>query len=94
MEKKTYPHVYVYNDEDEPAEEEMNLYFVDGGDIPYAALSEYIPFLVRLINSVKECDLPMSITYMEEDGSFSVMRTDNYSVLIINPELDTMTVPC
>jgi len=31
----------------------MNLYFMDGGDIPYVALSEYMDFLSRLYSEVK-----------------------------------------
>ena len=40
VEKRTYPHVYVYNTVDEPAEEEMNLYFMDGGIDPDVILTD------------------------------------------------------
>ena len=88
MEKKTFPHLYVYDKEDEPAEEEMNLYFADGGDIPYAALSEYVPFLNRLVNRVREAELPLEFHYYEQTGFFSVDRADNGSSMIVNPDSD------
>ena len=41
VEGKTYPCLRQLWDED-VTEDEMTLYFVDGGDIPYVALSEYL----------------------------------------------------
>ena len=32
-------------------ESKTNIYFVDGGDIPYVALSEYMPFLSEVLNN-------------------------------------------
>ena len=86
VEKKTYPHVFVYDSDAEPTEEEMNLYFVDGGDIPYVALSEYIPFLTRLVGTVRECEIPLEISIPENSGDYAVTRTDNGSTLLISPE--------
>lgn len=85
MEKKTFPHLYVYDKKDEPAEEQMNLYFTDGGDIPYAALSEYVPFLNRVANRVHEAEIPLEFHYYDQTGLFSVERTDNGSAMIVNP---------
>lgn len=45
MEGVTYPYLrQLTAEEKEPTESEMTLYFVDGGDISYVALSEYMPF--------------------------------------------------
>ena len=57
VEKKTVPHIYLYREQDEPQQEEMNLYFVDGGDIPYVALSEYIPFFTRLLSVGEDSEI-------------------------------------
>ena len=85
MEKKTYPHLYVYDKRDEPAEEEMNLYFADGGDIPYVALSEYVPFLSRLAGRMLEAEIPLELHYYDQTGIFSVDRPDNGSSMFVNP---------
>ena len=90
VEKKTVPHIYVYREQDEPVEEEMHLYFVDGGDIPYVALSEYIPFLTRLLSTSYDFEIPMEISYSDVTGLYSVTRTDNKSSMIINPEADIL----
>ena len=43
IEKKTYPYLYCFAEKTEPWTSEMNLYFVNGGDVPYVALTEYSP---------------------------------------------------
>ena len=46
----SYPFLLQLSDETgAPTESAMNLYFVNGGDIPYAALSEYTQFLSSLL---------------------------------------------
>ena len=35
IEKKTYPYLYCFEEDTEPVTSEMNLYFVNGGDVPY-----------------------------------------------------------
>ena len=67
MEKKTFPHLYVYDKKDQPAEEEMNLYFADGGDIPYVALSEYIPLLAKVACEAKYSRL----SHLQRHSSFT-----------------------
>ena len=63
IEKKTFPHLWCYNKKDggKVSEGEMNLYFMDGGDIPYVALSEYMDFLSRLYSEVKKADIAYEI---------------------------------
>lgn len=90
VEKKTVPHVYIYREQDEPVEEKMNLYFVNGGDIPYVALSEYIPFLTRLLSVDEESEIPMEISHSDTTGLYSVNRTDNNGSMVINPEADIL----
>lgn len=50
VEGRTYPYLRQFSDQEKyPTEGEMTLYFVNGGDIPYVALSEYLTFLSGLL---------------------------------------------
>jgi len=96
IEKKTFPHLWCYSKKEggEVSEGEMNLYFMDGGDIPYVALSEYMDFLSKLYSKVKKADIAYEI---EIDGAneanryFIVTRPDNKSAMIVSPGEDTIT---
>ena len=70
----------------------MTLYFINGGDIPYVALSEYIPFLAGLLNDRGKGLIPYDIERRTKDGEvvYSVMRADNMSELQLYPERDLM----
>ena len=90
IEKKTFPHLWCYNKKDggKVSEGEMNLYFMDGGDIPYVALSEYMDFLSRLYSEVKKADIAYEIgvdAVDEFNRYFIVTRPDNKSAMIVNP---------
>ena len=90
-EKKTCPYLYCYR-EGQEAEGEMNLYFADGGSVPYVALTEFIHVLTEMLNTNLKCDadrqISFDIQYVDhegEDGVFIVSRPDNGSALIIQP---------
>ena len=51
IEKKTYPHLYCFKEGTEHIGE-LNLYFMDGGDVPYIALSEFIPVMAEMYNQL------------------------------------------
>ena len=92
IEGKTYPYLLQLTQGEEPKEDEMTLYFVDGGDIPYVALSEYLPCLSGLFRAVGKGDIIYEIE-TEKDGNdpaFRVTRPDNQSVLYIDPARDLM----
>ena len=98
IEKKTYPYLYCFQDDTEPVTAEMNLYFMDGGDVPYVALTEFLPVLAEMYNTRLKCDEDRQVTFELEkatqpDGSgvFIVRRPDNGSTWIIQPGDDTMT---
>ena len=96
IEKKTYPHLWCYSDkaDAETSEGEMNLYFMDGGDIPYVALSEYVEFLSNLYSEVKKADIAFEIgidAVDELNRYFIVTRPDNKSAMIVSPVEDTIT---
>ena len=98
IEQKTYPWLYCFEKDNEPATGEMNLYFVNGGDVPYVALTEFIPVLSEMLNAHLRCDEDRQISFELEttgqpDGGsvFIVRRPDNESTWIIQPGDDTMT---
>ena len=96
--KKTYPYLYCFEEDTEPVTGEMNLYFMNGGDVPYVALTEFIPVLSEMYNTSLKCDGDNQISFDlqvagQQDGSgvFIVSRPDNGSTWIIQPGDDTMT---
>ena len=98
IEKKTYPYLHCFEEDTEPLTGEMNLYFVNGGDVPYVALTEFIPVLSEMFNTRLKCDEDNRISFElrtvgQQDGSsvFIVKRPDNESTWIIQPGDDTMT---
>ncbi len=98
IEKKTYPYLHCFEENGEPVAGEMNLYFMDSGDVPYVALTEFLPVLTEMYNTIQKCDKDNPISYElqvvgQPDGSrvFIVSRPDNGSTWIIQPGDDTMT---
>ena len=92
VEGKTFPYLRQFDEEDDLTEDEMTLYFVDGGDIPYVALSEYLQFLSGLFKDLGKGDINYEIE-KETDGTdptFLVTRPDNQSSFYIDPVLDIM----
>lgn len=97
IEKKTYPHLYCFEEGTEHSGE-LNLYFMDGGDIPYIALTEFIPVMAEMYNTVLKCDEDDQITFEvqsipqdNDDIIFIVTRPDNNSSWVIQPKTDTFT---
>lgn len=97
IEKKTYPYLYCFEEDTEPVTSEMNLYFVNGGDVPYVALTEFIPVLSEMYNTRLKCDEDNQVffefqTISQPDGNsvFIVRRPDNESTWIIQPGDDTI----
>ncbi|MBR2258000.1 MAG: hypothetical protein IJ899_11880 [Blautia sp.] len=92
VEGKTYPYLRQIEAEEDISEDEMTLYFVDGGDIPYVALSEYMQFLSGLFKDLEKGDITYEIE-KRRDGNgitFQVTRPDNQSALLIDPAQDIM----
>ena len=85
VEKKTVPYVYDFG-KDGRVESEMNVYFVDGGDIPYAALSEYMPFLSEVL-TIREDSAPIEYNISTPwEHCYQVSRPDNGSEMLIGTE--------
>ncbi len=87
IEKKTVPFSLVLNKGDEPRESEINLYFMDGGDIPYVAFSEYFSLYIDLQTQASNWKQDMTFTLRrnDEDGksSFEVVRDDNNATMTV-----------
>ena len=85
VEKKTVPYVSDFG-KDGRKESEANIYFVDGGDIPYVALSEYMPFLSEVL-SVHAGFEPIDYQIRTPlEHCYTVTRPDNGSEMIIGTE--------
>ena len=85
VEGKTYPMVMKTQENEPVTDSEMTLYFADGGDIPYAEVTEYMTFLSGLL---KELDMG-EITYNVEGkdpGLFFVSREDNGSMMLADTD--------
>lgn len=90
LESKTYPClIYTGEGDGKFTESEMTLYFINGTDIPYIALSEYMPFLSSLMKQKQEWDVTYEVR-KDSDKAFTVTRHDNGSSLTINTETDVM----
>ncbi len=83
IEKKTFPFVYCFSEE-ETRNSEINLYFINGGDVPYIALGEFLPILAEMYNARYNCGEDTKVAFDlqavgQPDGSsvFIVRRPDN-----------------
>jgi len=87
VEAKTFPYIAQYAANEEPEESEITLYFVNGGEIPYVALDDYMTRLSHLLDDTGR--LVYSVE-ADSDTQFSVIREDNGSGLFIDTEEDTL----
>ena len=90
---KTFPYLFQFSEAEKyPSIDEMRLYFVDGGDIPYVALSEFMPFLSDLYSTLGMGRIIFDIREVPDDRGnfFEISRPDNGSVLCVYPKQDTM----
>ena len=91
LEAKTYPLRIQLDKDEDPTSEEITLYFVNGGDIPYVALSEYMP---RVGNIYKDDKIGVPAAEYEITQPLAnhtlVARKDNSSSMDIDTEADTI----
>jgi len=92
VEAQTYPCVKDYIKADGPSEGELSIAFVEGGDIPYVALSEYMPFLSDALAGAGFEGVEYTVERVEDGGHiYAVSRSDNQSILTVNTETDFMS---
>jgi len=87
VEKKTYPYVKAFDPDSE--ESSIDLYFIDGGDIPYVAVSEYMSFYSDIMNFEELGEISFE-TSLLNDHFYSVKRTDNEAIMMLDTEDDTI----
>ena len=87
----SFPFLLQMEDADgAPTESEMKLYFVDGWDIPYVALSEYTQFLSNLLERHDKKGIVYE-TGSDGEGElrhYTATRPDNGSTLYVFPDKD------
>ena len=91
LERKTVPMRIQTSVQEEIRDTEVNLYFFNGGDIPYVALSEYMPFVGDIYKDDR-FSIPAAEYEIQRiaDNHVLVKRTDNVSFMDINPEEDVI----
>ena len=91
LEQKTVPMRIQTSVRNEISDSEVSLYFVNGGDIPYVALSEYMPFIGNIYKD-DQLSIPAAEYEIERiaDNHVLVKRTDNGSFMDINPKEDVI----
>lgn len=94
VEKKTYPYVKDFpTDKAESGDyerSEVNLYYVEGGDIPYVAMTEYMDLLSEALD--KRGGRP-GIAYTVSkfaENAYQVARTDTESSMLIDTKENTI----
>lgn len=91
IEGKTYPFRLQLDSKKDPETREITLYFINGGDIPYVALSEYMPFVGEIYKDDK-IGVPAveyEISHPADNHTY-VLRKDNSSSMDINTKEDTI----
>ena len=91
VEGHTYPYLRSFDDE-EIVESEMTLYFIDGSDVPYVALSEYMVFFAGLMRDYDEWeDFTYEVQRIDEEDSdistYWVERSDNNTTMVVLPHV-------
>ena len=90
---QSYPFLFQGSDESgDPVKSEMKLYFVDGGDIPYAALSEFLPVLSNVLaeNGSEGIVYEMTAGRNGDLRQFTVTRPDNGRMMFVYPDTDVL----
>ena len=87
--ENTYPYLLQAEQGGEVFESEVSLYFMDGGDIPYVRLSEYMPILSDIYRAVKMGEIGFEVK--KDSYHYVVTREDNGSEMYVNPDEDSIT---
>ena len=90
VERHVYPYVKDF-DKGEYERSEVALYYVDGGDIPYVALSEYMDLLTDLLVNGIEREGIAYTTQKLYDHTYMVKRTDRDSLLLVDTEANNLS---
>jgi len=90
VEQKAFPLLFQIDEDAAPEEGEMNLYFVDGGDIPYVALSEYMPLFGKIYENENLETEAVEFDIAQADGAYTATRADTGEAMRVDPKADTI----
>ena len=99
VEGKTVPFIVDYEDDESKREREFTLYFVEGGDIPYVALSEYMPLLSEVILYGEDgVEDPTALYTVNAEGGdiglpehyYTVSRPAPFTAMVVDTLSDTI----
>lgn len=87
IERRSFPFRNTINGSSD--EDTINLYFVDGGEVPYVSLSEYMPLIGTLYknDAMGIPEVTYDITH-PEDNQYVLARPDNSSQMTVDVEAD------
>ena len=86
----TYPYIKDFGNAEGRTEDEVTLYFVEGGDIPYVALSEYLELYCEACENRGKEGIEYESYKMNGENEYYVYRTDNKSSMTVNTKDDTL----
>ena len=90
IEKKTVPLVFQKDEDTKPVESEINLFFMDGNDVPYVSVTEYMPFFGSIYENENLKDPAVEFTYETLNGVLWVQRTDKETSMSVDSKTDTI----
>ena len=90
LEGKVFPHLRQWSKDAPVNEGEITLYFVNGGDIPYIALSDFMAFLAGLETEAAEWEDISYDVLAGENGMFMVSRADNDAKMVVDAGKDSI----
>ena len=90
VEQKTYPFTFQKKLDAAPEESEMNLYFVNDGDVPYVALSEYLPFFGKIYEDDKLGTKALEFDIEQANGVYTATRANTPWAMAVDPKADTI----
>ena len=89
LQQKPYPYVML-GDDDDSGDKQLNLYFVGDGDVPYVAISEFMP-LFGGMHKDESIGIPAAEYSIEQKGAVTtVARKDNGSQMTLDASADTI----
>ena len=90
MERRAVPLVLQKDPNKEAEELQANLYFKGDGDVPYVAVSEFLPFFGCLYQNEALGNHALEFSFKDSDGVLWATRADNKTQMLIDPKADTI----
>ena len=91
IEQKSFPLVIQKSDSESPTESEMSLYYIDGGDVPYVAVSEYLPVFGELYEHERLGTSALEFDIKENGDTIRATRSDNGWDMSLDAQKDVIS---